>query len=194
MKPSSKATAKITLFVSLLIVAFLSIGFGQSRNVTKKKFISPAETSHDFSIDDLDTLKILSANRKDRKIFLTVSLTREFLAKFSPPPSLKISINGKVAQVFDTGKYPDVKGGDGIYTIAGKPNFIETTAIQEVYAIKNGGLTPVFSADTHSERFVWKCRGRITTNCPPDCKSIIFKQPCIVCIVFDCSITWEGEF
>ena len=103
-------------------------------------------------MSNFETLKIVSSNSsKEKKVFLTLSVTKNTKGR-ALPASFNVAINNVLVRAADTGKYPDTKGGDGIYTISGKPTFADPLSTNEVYKISSGQLTPVTSSNTETPR------------------------------------------
>lgn len=108
----------------------------------------------------------------------------------NPPPGVKLPrgisalVNGGQVHLYDDGRWPDERAGDGVYSAAaatknGQPlNDKATLRLQSNSLFEPSALAPKFS-----------CTLKIV-ECPSNCKSSIFQTRCVVCIsVQDCELT-----
>jgi hypothetical protein len=122
--------------------------------------------------------------RDGKEVILTVTARPEVGAgRKHLPPWIVVTVNGKDVRLVDDGSGPDAVASDGVYTIAGRLIGDETLTRPTSVRLVDGRSV----ADTHSRI---DCRIR-TVPCRPGCRSIIFREPCIICFEVDCRIVWR---
>jgi hypothetical protein len=93
------------------------------------------------------------------------------------PTSFTVMVNGERVNVADDGVFPDALAGDRIYTVAGTVEGGLTHTVST--SIVHGTTVPI--------KVKFECSIE-TVDCPPDCKSIIFRTPCTTCFKINCKI------
>jgi hypothetical protein len=189
MKPLTRTFSANSIILLLVALMISLAGWGQNKTEITKSYNNFLKNYPGFSTNSIKTIQIVSSGttKGGKTIFmLTVDKSKY---KQALPASFNVSINNTVVKAIDTGKYPDESAGDGIFTIVGSPkgNFNTT----ETYLIQKGILTPVIPSGSETAKLTWKCKAKLSTNCP-NCRGPIFGGPCVVCVVIDCEVIWEG--
>lgn len=81
-----------------------------------------------------------------------------------------VAVNGEVVDVRDDGRDGDAAAGDGAFSVPVAVD--EAPAGHACYEVLDG-------EDVQERGFELECK---TVPCPPNCTSILFGEPCVVCL------------
>ncbi len=162
---------KKNIFLSYLSVFILSIPL----HALSQSKIKTVQSIHDFKNFTVTPSKSASTG-------FTMEL--KAIEKFSTD-GFSANINGQEYVFYDNGKGPDKKAGDGIYTAFIKEKVNSKTPV--TYNVDEAGTLSAINSGNgvNNAGLIPHCEFH-TVKCPPDCKSVIFHRPCVICIEFSC--------
>jgi hypothetical protein len=110
----------------------------------------------------------------------------------NPPPNIKLPrgisavVNGRQVHLYDDGRWPDERTGDGVYSVGGSTRDKQPLSDKTTLRGQSAGLPEAVAASPKV-----KCTLR-QVECPRDCKSAIFGSKCVICLEFkDCEISFD---
>jgi hypothetical protein len=96
------------------------------------------------------------------------------------PRGATILVNGKQVHLYDDGRWPDGREGDGLYAAAARTKDGKPLRERTVSPIRTNAAT----FDPVSMALSIGCTFK-SVKCPSGCKSIIFGTKCVVCLEFE---------
>jgi len=107
----------------------------------------------------------------------------------NPPPGVKLPrgisavVNGRQVHLYDDGRWPDERAGDGVYSAAASTKDGQPLKDKATLRLQRSTFGPTTFAPKIS------CTLKIV-ECPTNCKSAIFQTRCVICIsVQDCELS-----
>jgi len=97
-----------------------------------------------------------------------------------PPPDVKLPtgitalVDGRQVHLYDDGRWPDERAGDGLYTVAGATK--NGDALREKLTLR----LPSSGTFEHHAAVPAECTVRVV-DCPASCESVLFRSKCVVC-------------
>jgi hypothetical protein len=109
----------------------------------------------------------------------------------NPPPGIKLPtnisalVNDRQIDLYDDGRWPDERGGDGVYCVGGATKDGQPLSDKATLRVQSSGMF-----EPHAVAPKFSCSIFIV-ECPKDCKSALTQSRCVICVkVTDCGLSF----